>query len=84
MGSMERFTIRPPPIATPWLSPRIHHLNCISGCPLGGLLVDGATRNDVRARLTSHCLLIETNDGLVLIDTGYGMRDVANGGEEIR
>lgn len=31
-----------------------------------------------RGRLVCHCLLIETNDGLVLVDTGLGTDDVAN------
>lgn len=31
-----------------------------------------------RGHLTCHCLLVETDSGLVLIDTGYGMRDVAH------
>jgi glyoxylase-like metal-dependent hydrolase (beta-lactamase superfamily II) len=55
---------------------RVHHLNCVSACPLGGLLMDGASAG-WRARLASHCLLVETEDGLVLIDTGYGLCDIA-------
>jgi glyoxylase-like metal-dependent hydrolase (beta-lactamase superfamily II) len=55
---------------------RIHHLNCISGCPLGGLLMDGVTTDSLRGRVASHCLLIESADSLVLVDTGYGLRDV--------
>lgn len=55
---------------------RIHHLNCVSSCPLGGLLMDGMSRS-LRGRLTCHCLLIETARSLVLVDTGYGLRDVA-------
>jgi glyoxylase-like metal-dependent hydrolase (beta-lactamase superfamily II) len=38
--------------------------------------MDGMTRG-LRGRLTSHCLLVETPSSLVLIDTGYGLRDVA-------
>jgi glyoxylase-like metal-dependent hydrolase (beta-lactamase superfamily II) len=56
---------------------RIHHLNCISSCPLGGALMDGHTRG-LRGRLTCHCVLVECADQLVLIDTGYGLRDVEN------
>jgi glyoxylase-like metal-dependent hydrolase (beta-lactamase superfamily II) len=56
---------------------RIHHLNCISSCPLGGALMDGHTRG-LRGRLSCHCLLVETADSLVLIDTGFGLRDVAD------
>jgi glyoxylase-like metal-dependent hydrolase (beta-lactamase superfamily II) len=55
---------------------KIHHLNCVSACPLGGLLMDGKSMK-LRGRLASHCLLIETANELVLVDTGYGLRDVA-------
>jgi glyoxylase-like metal-dependent hydrolase (beta-lactamase superfamily II) len=54
---------------------RIHHLNCVSACPLGGLLMDGMS-SQLRGRLASHCLLVETPSSLVLVDTGYGLRDV--------
>lgn len=56
---------------------RIHHLNCVSACPVGGLLMDGLSTTSLRGRLTSHCLLVETEGALVLVDTGYGLRDVA-------
>jgi glyoxylase-like metal-dependent hydrolase (beta-lactamase superfamily II) len=56
---------------------RIHHLNCISTCPLGGRLTDGISDCLLcRARLSCHCLLAETEAGLVLVDTGLGLRDV--------
>jgi glyoxylase-like metal-dependent hydrolase (beta-lactamase superfamily II) len=58
---------------------RIHHLNCISSCPLGGRLMDGRTPGVLtRGQLCCHCLAIETGAGLVLVDTGFGLRDVAN------
>jgi glyoxylase-like metal-dependent hydrolase (beta-lactamase superfamily II) len=54
---------------------RIHHLNCGTMCPFGGRLMTG--RASGPARLVCHCLLIETDGhGLVLIDTGLGLRDV--------
>lgn len=56
---------------------RIHHLNCISSCPLGGKLMDGSSRG-LRGRLSCHCVLVETPTQLVLIDTGFGLRDVAS------
>lgn len=56
---------------------RVHHLNCVSGCPLGGLLMAGSSAS-LRGRLTSHCLLVEAPGALVLVDTGYGLRDVAD------
>lgn len=56
---------------------RIHHLNCISTCPLGGALMDGHSHS-LRGRLSCHCLLLELSDRLVLVDTGFGLRDVAD------
>ncbi len=54
----------------------IHHLNCGTDCPLGGALFDGRSKG-MTGRLVCHCLLIETDaHGLVLVDTGYGLRDV--------
>jgi glyoxylase-like metal-dependent hydrolase (beta-lactamase superfamily II) len=44
-------------------------------CPVGGALFDGFSRSLV-AHLVCHCLLIETEQGLVLIDTGFGQRDI--------
>jgi glyoxylase-like metal-dependent hydrolase (beta-lactamase superfamily II) len=54
---------------------RIHHLNCGTDCPLGGALFDGRSKG-LRGHLVCHCWLIETNGGLVLVDTGYGLKDV--------
>jgi glyoxylase-like metal-dependent hydrolase (beta-lactamase superfamily II) len=57
---------------------RIHHLNCGTDCPLGGPLFDGRSASPL-AELVGHCLLIETDaHGLVLVDTGFGLKDVAH------
>ena len=56
---------------------KIHHLNCVSMCPPGRRLMDGRSRpQGVPAALTCHCLLLETERGLVLVDTGFGLADV--------
>ncbi len=56
---------------------KVHHLNCISSCPLGGRLMDGRSASAFqRGQLCCHCLLLESNEGLVLVDTGFGLRDV--------
>ncbi|HEY8617033.1 MBL fold metallo-hydrolase [Phenylobacterium sp.] len=54
---------------------RIHHINCGTDCPFGGGLFDGRSAGPL-GHLVCHCLLIETNEGLVLVDTGYGLKDV--------
>ncbi len=54
----------------------IHHLDCGPMRPPGGRLMDGVSTGPF-ARLTCHCLAIETDhDGLVLVDTGLGLRDM--------
>jgi len=40
-------------------------------------LFDG-TSDGLAAHLVCHCLLIESDTGLVLVDTGFGTRDIAN------
>lgn len=57
---------------------RIHHLNCGTSCPWGGRLFDGTSGALLKGHIVCHCLLIETDGGLVLVDTGFGTRDVAN------
>lgn len=55
---------------------KVHHFNCGTMCPVGGFLL--GQHGLGRGRLVAHCVLLETErDGLVLIDTGFGTRDVA-------
>jgi len=57
---------------------RVHHINTGTMCPLGGRLVNGQGGLFERARLVCHCLLIESDEGLVLVDTGIGLDDIAD------
>jgi glyoxylase-like metal-dependent hydrolase (beta-lactamase superfamily II) len=60
---------------------KVHHLNCGTCCPWGGHLFDGTSHGLVRGHVVCHCLLIETDTaGLVLVDTGFGTRDIARRG----
>lgn len=61
---------------------RIHHLNCGTCCPAGGRLFDG-TSDSPLAHLVCHCLLVESDRGLILVDTGFGTRDVAQPGRRL-
>lgn len=63
---------------------RVHHLNCGTMCvPLQRFMAGEGSAFGVH-RLVCHCLLIETpSDGLVLVDTGFGLRDVANPSERL-
>ena len=60
---------------------KVHHLNCGTMRPAGGSLLDGGPGLWRRAELVCHCLLIETGDSLVLVDTGFGTSGVARPGE---
>lgn len=51
---------------------QIHHLHCGSMHPLYAALYG---QRGYRAHLVCHCLLLETDQGLVLIDSGFGIQD---------
>src|SRR5688572_19366008 len=53
----------------------VHHLNCgtMSVAPTIG------ERLGPR-RIVAHCLLVERDEGLLLVDTGFGMEDVRDPG----
>ena len=57
---------------------RIYHINTGTMCPIGRRFVNGTGSIFQRARMVCHCLLVETNDGLALVDTGIGLGDIAN------
>lgn len=57
---------------------RVHHLNCGSFCPHGRRLINGEGGIAEKAEVVCHCLAIEAGDGLVLVDTGFGLEDARN------
>ncbi|MEU5694913.1 MBL fold metallo-hydrolase [Actinosynnema sp. NPDC020468] len=59
---------------------KVHHLNCGTMRPLGGRLVSGRGSVLRTAEVVCHVLLLETDDGLVLVDSGMGLEDVRNPG----
>jgi glyoxylase-like metal-dependent hydrolase (beta-lactamase superfamily II) len=56
----------------------IHHINCGTMCPRGARLIAGEGGLLASTRLVCHCLLVEGAEGLVLIDTGFGLEDTRN------
>src|SRR3954471_1150500 len=53
----------------------VHHLNCATMCPVAGWLMG---TKGWRGLMVAQCLLVETErDGLVLVDSGFGTRDLA-------
>jgi glyoxylase-like metal-dependent hydrolase (beta-lactamase superfamily II) len=58
-------------------APRVHHINAATMCPIGARLVNGPGHAwTAPGRMVCHCLLVETEVGLVLVDTGIGTEDV--------
>jgi hypothetical protein len=53
----------------------IHHLNCGTMCPFGFPSDDDTGGFFERGHGVIHCLLVNTGDGLALVDTGWGRRD---------
>lgn len=58
------------------MSIRVRHLDCGRMTPLGGRLIYG--RGALHHHLVCHCLLLELPDRLVLVDSGFGLADVAD------
>ncbi len=55
----------------------VHHINCATMCPLAGRWFGDRDAGWGRGHMVAHCLVIETaKDGLVIVDTGFGTRDV--------
>lgn len=53
----------------------VHHVSAGTMCPLGARYVTGEPGLG-RALVCCHCLLIESSEGLVLVDTGMGTEDM--------
>lgn len=62
------------------MATKIHHLNCATMCPYNARLLMGEGGWTETAELCAHVLLIESSDGLVLVDTGIGSADCADPG----
>lgn len=60
------------------MSLRVRHLNCGTMCPPARRLVHGSGSVLASGRMVAHCLLIETEAGLILVDSGFGLADVAD------
>lgn len=54
----------------------IHHVNCGTMCPSGKRIIENQGGLFERARMVCHVLVVETAQGLVLVDTGLGTRDI--------
>ena len=57
---------------------KIHHMNCGTMCPVCKRLINGSGGFLDRATMVCHCLLVESDQGLILVDTGIGTDDVVN------
>jgi glyoxylase-like metal-dependent hydrolase (beta-lactamase superfamily II) len=58
---------------------KIHHLNCGTLCPFTGKkIIQKIPFLKKWVTLVCHCLLIETNNELILVDTGLGIKDITH------
>lgn len=55
---------------------KLHHLSAGTMCPLSARLVNGEGGLLAPARMVCHCWLIESDAGLILVDTGIGTDDL--------
>jgi glyoxylase-like metal-dependent hydrolase (beta-lactamase superfamily II) len=55
----------------------IHHINCCTMRPPSERLVNGFGSWIAKGRMVAHVLVVETSDGLTLVDSGIGLRDCA-------
>ncbi|GII80133.1 MBL fold metallo-hydrolase [Sphaerisporangium rufum] len=62
---------------------RVHHLNCGTMSPPLRRLVNGTGGLLDRGRMVCHCLLVESDDGLVLVDAGFGLADLRRPAEHL-
>lgn len=58
------------------MSPRVHHLNFGTMRPLSARLLNGRGSLFERGEMVCHCLLVEHEAGLLLVDSGIGTRDI--------
>ncbi len=62
---------------------RLHHVDCGTLCPLSARLVNGRGGLLEAAHMVRHCLIVESAEGLVLVDTGLGTQDVEDPGRRL-
>lgn len=62
----------------------VHHLNCGTMHAFGFPPTEGGGGFFKRGRGVIHCLLVDTGDGLVLVDTGWGRHDHRNPSPAVR
>ena len=55
---------------------KVHHVDCGTMCPVSARLVNGRGGWFEPAIMVCHCLIVETGDGLILVDTGLGTADI--------
>jgi glyoxylase-like metal-dependent hydrolase (beta-lactamase superfamily II) len=55
---------------------KVHHISAATLCPLSARLVNGAGGWLSRGQMVCHCWLVESDDGLILVDTGIGSADL--------
>jgi glyoxylase-like metal-dependent hydrolase (beta-lactamase superfamily II) len=62
---------------------KIHHLNCGTLCPWGGRLTGGTGGLRSPGHMVCHCWLVESEQGLILVDTGLGTASLRHPEEQL-
>jgi glyoxylase-like metal-dependent hydrolase (beta-lactamase superfamily II) len=63
---------------------KVHHLDCGTMNPFGVPRADGGGGFFARGEGGIRCLLVETAEGLALVDTGWGVQDFLQPGRAVR
>jgi glyoxylase-like metal-dependent hydrolase (beta-lactamase superfamily II) len=63
---------------------QVRHINCGTMFPLMNHWIHGTGSFWNRPPLVTHCLLVETIEGLLLVDTGFGRQDFINPSTSVR
>src|SRR5262245_48255579 len=56
----------------------VHHISAATLCPASARLVNGTGGLLSPGRMVCHCWLVESDDGLILVDTGIGQADLSD------
>jgi glyoxylase-like metal-dependent hydrolase (beta-lactamase superfamily II) len=83
MNPRNIFHRTPSPDTLRGLAMRIHHINAGTMCPASAKLVNGEGTLGGSGKMICHCLLVESDDGLILVDTGLGLEDVADASKRL-
>jgi hypothetical protein len=57
---------------------KVHHIAAGAMCPLGRRFIQGEGSFFEPARMICHVLVVETSSRFAIVDTGFGLADIAD------